>query len=163
MPPEIFGRVARGVALHGQCPVILIPKEYGYPTVEKLALAFKDVDDIRMIQGVVHRILSALRPEVKFIHVESPKDADSPITDEAFLEMALGPDYPDYSFDCSSIPAGPVVKRVLEYITQEQVGMLVLGGKRRSFWEGLFADSSLRPLVNHCEVPLLIIPLMAQG
>ena len=107
----------------------------------------------------MHRLLKALHPEVSFVHVESPEDTGNLTEDESFLAMALGPDYPDYAFSYSALPPGPVVKRLLEYVNQKGIGMLVLGGKRRSFWEGLFAGSSLRPLVNRCEVPVLVIPL----
>lgn len=158
-PPDIFGRVARGVALNGECPVILIPSGYGFPTVDHLALAFKEVEDIKLMQGVIHRLLKTLHPKVSFVHVENPEDESSLATDDSFLEMALGPDYPDYTFSYSSLPVGPVVKNLNDYVTREKVGMLVLGGRRRSFWEGLFAGSHLRPLVNRCEVPILVIPI----
>lgn len=158
-PPDIFGRVARGVALHGQCPVILIPTGYGFPTVNNLAIAFKEQGDIKQIQAALQPLLMALRPRVSLVHVEDSSDKRDLTEDETFLAAASGLGLPKDAFFYATLPAGPVVKRLLEYVEHEGVGMLVLGGKRRSFWEGLFTGSSLRPLVNRCEVPVLIIPL----
>jgi nucleotide-binding universal stress UspA family protein len=158
-PPGLFGGVARSLALGGSCPVILIPPGYGYPEVNSLSIAFGDTEDIRQMGGMLRRLIKVLRPEVSFVHVESTDSAKELMNDESFLEMALGVDFPSYTFSYHSLPPGPVVKRLLKFVNQEKVGMLVLGGKRRHFWQALFAGSSLKPLINRCEVPLLIIPL----
>lgn len=162
-PPGLFGGVARGLALGGSCPVILIPPGYGYPEVNSMSIAFGDAEDIEQMGGVLRSLIKVLRPEVSFVHVESPDSAKELINDESFLELALGPGFPSYTFSYHALPPGPVVKRLLKYVNQKKVGMLALGGKRRHFWQALFEGSSLKPIINRCEVPLLIIPLGTAG
>jgi nucleotide-binding universal stress UspA family protein len=157
--PGLFGGVARGLALGGSCPVILIPPDYGYPEVNSLSIAFGDAEDIQQMGDILRRLIKVLRPEVSFVHVESTDSEKELMNDESFLEMALGEGFPSYTFGYHSLPPGPVVKRLLNFVNQKKVGMLVLGGKRRHFWQALFKGSSLKPLINRCEVPLLIIPL----
>ncbi|MEO0734179.1 MAG: universal stress protein [Bacteroidota bacterium] len=160
-PPGLFGGVASRLALHGKCPVILIPPSYGYPAVDTLALAFKDIEDIHQMSGLVRELLKVLRPRVNLVHVERPDDDKNLLKDDSFLETIQGPDFPGHVFCYHALPAGSVVKRLMKYVDKRQIGMLVLGGQRRSFWQGLFSGRSLRPIVNRCEVPLLIIPLSA--
>jgi nucleotide-binding universal stress UspA family protein len=156
----IFGGVARGLALGGSCPVILIPSDYGYPKVKNLALAFGDTEDIRQMGGLVSRLVEVLRPEVSLVHVESSDSLQEMVNQEALIDMEQTPDFPTYSFSYHALPAGPVVKQLLRYIDEEKIDLLVLGGKRRQFWDALFAGSSLKPMVNRCGVPLLVIPLV---
>lgn len=158
-PTRLFGGAASTVALSGECPVILIPAGYGYPEVKSLAVAFGEAEDIRKMGGIVHRLIKVLRPQVNFVHVEGQDRKKESVNDEAFLEMAMGPGFPSYTFHHHVLPHGTVAKRLLQYAEEKKIGMLVLGGKRRSFWEGLFAASSLKPVVNSCTVPLLVIPL----
>lgn len=160
-PPGLFGGVARSVALNGKCPVILIPPGYGPPSIENitLALAFGSPEDIRQMGGIIRRLIKVLRSQVNFVHVEGRDRSKEWMNDEAFLEMAMGPGFPSYTFSYDSLPNGPVVKRLLKYVDDKNIGMLVLGGKRRSFWKALFAGSSVKPIMNRSTVPLLIIPL----
>ncbi len=156
--PGLFGGVARTLALQGACPVILIPKDYGSPEVERLALAFDGVDDIRQMSAFARRIIVALRPEVHYVHVCEQGAAEEARRKEEFMELASGPAFPSYTYQFDTIPAGKVTEQLLHYTKQHSIDLLVLGGQRRGFFERLFEADHLGPLVNHCEVPLLIIP-----
>lgn len=86
-PSGIFGGVARSVALHGKCPVLLIPPGYGDPKIKRIALAFGDAWDIRQMSGLVGRLVKVLRAEVNFVHVGNREGNEEWMNDEAFWEM----------------------------------------------------------------------------
>ncbi len=157
-PPGIFGGVARTVALKGACPVILIPKEYGYPRVERLSIAFASVEDIRKISAFTRRIIQALHPEVHFVHVRDADDHTEALREEEFLELACGPGFPSYTYRFDALPRGKVVEQLLDYVHREHINLLVLGGERRTFLERLFTSGHLRPLIKRSGVPLLVVP-----
>ncbi|NJB87682.1 nucleotide-binding universal stress UspA family protein [Lewinella marina] len=161
-PPGAFGGVARAVALRGGCPVILIPKDYGYPRVERLALAFDGTDDIRHMSGFARKIIRALRPEVHFVHVAG-RDAEAEWqTKKEFLDLACGPNFPSYTYHLDELNHGPVVKQLLTYTERTGIDLLILGGERRGFLERLIAPGHLRPLINRSGVPILVIPFQRQ-
>ncbi|MCP9234581.1 universal stress protein [Lewinella sp. JB7] len=157
-PPGIFGEVARHVAQRGGCPVLLIPKDYGYPTVAKLAIAFDDADDIRQMGSFARRMIQALHPEVHFVHVRKPDAREESRNRAAFRELAHGPDFPTYVYHFDALPDGKVEESLLTYVVEKDIDLLVLGGERRGFFDRLFEASHLKPLLRRCAVPLLVIP-----
>ncbi len=157
-PPGIFGGVARTVALQGGCPVVLIPKGYGYLRVERLSIAFDGVDDIRRMSPFTRRVIGALHPEVHFVHVREADERTEAQREEEFLELAVGPGFPSYTYRFDALPRGRVVEQLLEYTKAKNINLLVLGGERRAFLERLFTPGHLGPMVRRMEVPLLIIP-----
>ncbi|CAH1000707.1 hypothetical protein LEM8419_01841 [Neolewinella maritima] len=157
-PPGIFGGVARTLALRSGCPLILIPKEYGYPQVERLAIAFDGVDDIRRMAAFSRRVIKALHPEVHFVHVREQDHLTEARRDDEFLDLACGANFPSYTYKFDALPHGKVTEELLAYTERERINLLVLGGERRSFFERLFEAGHLAPLVKRCTVPMLIIP-----
>ncbi len=158
-PPGLFGGVARTVALKGSCPLILIPPDYGDPKVERLAIAFDDAEQVRQLAGFTQTIIKALRPEVHFVHVAKADWTAEADNEADFLRLSWETEFPGHAFKFDALPEGNVVDRLLHYTLREEIGLLVLGGERRSFFERLFQPGHLRPLIRQCEVPLLIIPL----
>ena len=158
--PGLFGSVARRVALRSLSPVILIPKDYGYPQVARLALAFDGTDAIRHMSAFSRRIITALRPEVHFVHVRDHDGTVEARIEEEFVELACGPGFPSYTYKFDALPAGKVTEALLHYAQARGINLLVLGGQRRGFFERLFRPGHLRPLVNRCAVPLLVIPYL---
>jgi nucleotide-binding universal stress UspA family protein len=158
-PAGIFGGIARQVGLHGGCPVILLPPGYGYPAVNCLAIAFGEAKDIEQMGDISRRIIKALRPEVRFVHVAGKDDEYEWKNDGKFLEMALGAGFPSYTFSYDVLPPGPIANGLLDYAREQGVGLLVLAHKKRSFWNTLFSTSRAKQIINHSEVPLLVVPL----
>ncbi|MGB3798986.1 MAG: universal stress protein, partial [Lewinella sp.] len=161
--PGLFGGVARTLALQGACPVILIPRDYGFTRVERLALAFAAIDDISRMSAITRRIITALRPQVHFVHVRREdaegKGAEAAVRrEEAFRQLSRVPGVPESSYCFDALPAGKVTETLIHYTKQHRIDLLVLGGQRRTFFERLFETGHLRPLINRCGVPLLIIP-----
>ncbi|THH40299.1 universal stress protein [Neolewinella litorea] len=160
-PPGAFGSVASRVALRGGCPVILIPKDYGAPPVERLALAFNSVNDVRYMRGFTQKIVRALHPEVRFVHVNAGSKAGTPEQQEEFRKLADEPGFPSRTYQLDFLGPGPVVKQLLTYTEEEEIDLLILGGERRGFLERLLIPAHLRPLVHRCTVPVLIIPFQS--
>jgi nucleotide-binding universal stress UspA family protein len=157
-PPGIFGSVARRLAMKAECPLILIPRGHGFPHVDRLAIAFEEAEDIRQVSGFSRKIITALHAEVHYVHVRGRDAALEDAREEEFLALSIGPGFPSYTYTFDRLPAGAVVQQLLDYTSREKINLLVLGGERRGFFEGLFRASHLGPLVKRCAIPLLIIP-----
>lgn len=160
--PGIFGGVARGMGLHGGCPVILLPPNYGYPKVDRLAVAFGDLEDIRQLEHITNRLIRVLRPEVRFVHVTRSKGNREKYSGEV-IKQALGSGFPTNSFLYDALPPGTVARRLLDYTRREKIGLLVLGHQGQGVWDSLFSISRAKPVIRRCEVPLLVITTSGGG
>lgn len=157
-PKTLFGGVAQKVTNGGGCPVILLPRGYGYPKIERLALAFAEAEDIKDMSAITRPLIKALHPEVYFLHVRHPDLEVELENEETFLTLATAPGFPSYTYRYETLPSGQVTNQLLDYAKDKAIGLLVVGGKRRGFWNQLFHKSHLKPLVRKTAVPLLVVP-----
>lgn len=158
-PSGLFGGVARGMGLHGGCPVILLPPDYGYPSITKVAVAFQDLNDARALESITTRICKVIRPELQFVHVGEDRE-DTGFSPDS-IKSVLHPDFFPHHFFLVTLPQGPVTRRLLDHAKTDKIGMLVIGHRERGVWEGLFSGSRAKPIIRRCEVPLLVVPLPA--
>jgi nucleotide-binding universal stress UspA family protein len=161
--PKIFGTVAQQFVKKGNCPVILLPKGYGEPRVDQLAIAFETVADLRHMGFFTRRLAEALRPGIRLVHVRDYDETAEDKLEDELIELGIGPDFPSHPFAFDALPPGNPVDQLLIYTKRETVGLLVLGGRRRPFLEQLFRRDHLGRLVSRSEVPVLVVPFVAGG
>ncbi|NJC25588.1 universal stress protein [Neolewinella antarctica] len=159
-PPGYYGSVANTVALDGKCPVILIPRDYGPVTVERLAIAFDEASEVLKISSFARSVIRALKPDVRFVHVKEHDWKWEFDNENEFLSLAWGPDFPSYTFHFDAIEEGIMVGDLLDYSLIHRIDLLVIGGKRRGFWRNLFDSKNIMGIVKEAKVPLLIVPFM---
>ncbi|SER03723.1 universal stress protein [Neolewinella agarilytica] len=157
-PPGLYGSVATPVALRGNCPVILIPKDYGSVTVEKLAIAFDDADEIIRIGQFARTIIQTLKPEVRYVHVSKTDWRAELENEDDFNDLTWGKGLPSYTYRSDLLPAGNVAKQLSQYVADKQIDLLVLGGKHQGFWRRLFDKNNLKPIIQSVKVPMMVIP-----
>lgn len=159
--PGLYGSVANPVALRGGCPVILIPKGYGALTVGRVAVAFDDAEEVIRIGTFARGIIKALKPEVRYVHVEKADWRDEVENDDDFLDAIWGKGAPSYVYNFDVFPHGDVATQLSRYVEDKHIDLLILGGKRQGFWRRLFDKSQLKPIIQACPVPMLVIPFSA--
>ncbi|WP_116108641.1 universal stress protein [Lewinella sp. IMCC34191] len=157
-PPGIFGSVARNLATRGGCPVILIPSGYGDPVVDRLAVAFEEPADLRTFKPLLRRLIRGLHPSVRYVHVRDRDAALERKRAEDFVLVSFGPDFPSYTYAFDELPPGNVVDSLVSYTGERQIDLLVVGRKRRPFFNRLFHTDHLSPVVRKSTLPLLVIP-----
>jgi nucleotide-binding universal stress UspA family protein len=160
-PPGLYGSVATPVALRGACPVILIPKEYRFTNIERLAIAFDDADEIIRISTFSKNIIKALKPEVRYVHVSKANWRKEIENEDDFMDMTWDNDFPGYGYEFDVLAEGDVADQLRQYTKEMRIQLLVLGGKRQGFWRRLFDVHHLKPIIKSSEVPMLVIPFSA--
>ena len=126
--------------------------------VERLAVAFGELTEIEQLEIITRKLIKVLRPEVHFVHVMDGKETNQKYTG-GMVEKTFSPGFPTSRFFYDTLPPGPVARRLLDYARSEKIGLLVLGHQKRGYWESLFSNSRAKPIIRHCEVPLLVIPI----
>lgn len=156
--PGIYGSVATPVTMQSACPVILIPKGYDSIEIKRLAIAFDDADEVARIGQFARKMVKAIRPEVRYVHVSKANWRAEVETEEDFLDLSWGKGFPSYTYKFDILPEGDVVDRLTKYTKDESINLLVLGGKRQGFWQRLFDKNHLKPIIQAGQVPMLVIP-----
>jgi nucleotide-binding universal stress UspA family protein len=154
----VFGSVSKTAALKGDCPVALVPAEYGVPDVRRLALAFDETKRSEILAHFAETLIYALKPEVRFVHVREGGPGTDALTEAHFLDLVFQPGSPGYAFTVDSLPAGEVVSSLVEYVSAEEIDLLMVAAHRQGFWEQLFRPSKVEPLLRKAKFPLLIVP-----
>ncbi|MEM9259785.1 MAG: universal stress protein [Bacteroidota bacterium] len=159
-PPSLFGGVAKAMALKSTRPCLLVPPDYGFPELKKMAIAFDTAENLPVISGLPKCMVEALKPKVSFVHVQGVHELDEQeaVRQRQLLNQSWEELFPDYPYDFDLLAGGEVVDRLLRYTGENDIDLLVLGGKRRGFWEDLFQASHLKPIIRRCTIPLLIMP-----
>ncbi|MEM9931635.1 MAG: universal stress protein [Bacteroidota bacterium] len=158
VPKTLFGGVAQKVACNGGCPVILIPKGYGFPTIRRMGVAFAATEDLTALGGVIVTMQRALHPEVYFLHVRHPDLEFELENEEAFLQLANDSGLPVHTYRYETLPSGKVAQQLLTYAAEQHLGLLLIGGKRRDFWAQLLHKGHLKHLLHQAKIPLLVVP-----
>lgn len=156
--PGIYGSVATPVVMRSKCPVMLIPKGYESTEISRVAIAFDNANEVERIGKFSSRIVEALQPELRYVHVSKADWPEEIVTEEDFIDLTLGEGFSNYTFKFDVLPEGEVVDRLTQYTTDANIHLLILGGKRQGFWQWLFDDHNLKPIIKACEVPMLVIP-----
>lgn len=155
----LFGSVAKRVAAKAACPVLLIPTNYGVPTIATAAIAFDDVPTLVTISNKTAFLRKALRPVMKFTHVLYNEEESRKIIEADLESERLKAAFPDYAADVDLLPGGDVPDRLMEYSFEEKIDLIILGRHARGFFASIVFDSEVPKMIKSCDVPLLVVPL----
>ncbi|MCP9234578.1 universal stress protein [Lewinella sp. JB7] len=157
--PVLFGSVARAVALGSHCPVWLVPKGYAPQPIDRAALAFDSVEDLRQIDHGFAAWRQHLDPAINFVHVVHDDEMLEARQQMDLLNHIMKADFPGYPVDLDLIPPGKLAQRLEEYLAERTIDLLVMGRSHRSAMERLFSAPSAKPMLSRITIPFLIIPL----
>ncbi|PHI19722.1 hypothetical protein CEQ90_11790 [Lewinellaceae bacterium SD302] len=153
-----YGSVAKTVSMKSECPVVLVPKDYEFSGFQKIAYSFRNEAPLRAIINETKQYLTGNRPKSYFVHLEHD-NPDEERKDIAFLKDPEQRDFMNSDDELKILEPGELVKRLIEFIQEENVDLLIMGRRKRGFIESLFVDSEVRPLLTRCKIPLMIVPI----
>jgi nucleotide-binding universal stress UspA family protein len=154
-----FGSVARSVAMQAPCPVFLIPPGYGKPDIRVISISFEKVAPLKQTSDGLVFLRKALKPEMRFVHVEDANASQEAKVELALLNTVMDSDWPGYPVKLDVLTPGPVSLKLTDYTLEENVDLLVLGRRTRGFFKRLFASSDTAPMLSYSAVPVLVIPI----
>lgn len=154
-----FGSVARSVAMQSACPVFLIPPGYGKPDIRVVSLSFEQVAPLRETSDGMEFLRKALKPEMRFVHVEDASSSQEAKVELDLLNTVMESDWPGYPVELDVLPSGSVSAKLTDYTLEENVDLLVLGRRTRGFFKRLFVSSDTAPMLSYSAVPVLVVPI----
>lgn len=155
----LFGSVARSVAMQAACPVFLIPSGYGTPEIQVISIAFEKVAPLKETSDGMAFLRKALQPRMRFVHVQAENSAAENEIETSLLNTVLDTEFPGYPVELDLIPPGNVSGALTDYTLEENVDLLVLGRRKRGFFQRLFFSSETEPMLLGSAVPVLVVPI----
>ena len=74
-----------------------------------------------------------------------------------YLEELFKEKYPDQNITLSSVYNSDVIEGIDAYAQENNIDMIVMGTKSRSFFNRIFHKSMTKKMALQCELPLLIL------
>lgn len=143
---KIFGGISSDVASKAKCPVLLVPEQVQFETIQKIIYAcdFDGVDE--RILGKVVDFAKRYNASIRFVHIQN-KDKE--------FKFTLSEDL-DINYSVSIVEADSVREGISKYINETNANMVIMATKQRNFWEKIIHKSHTKEFALTTKVPLLV-------
>jgi nucleotide-binding universal stress UspA family protein len=153
---RLIGTVSSSFIKEAVCPVLIVPAEVmpALPRHVAYAADFEHPEQVFLTQLL--EVTTPLQAQVSVVHVQNRPEAD-PAAEEQALED-INRAFPGNAFAFAEIRQQDVAAGLEAFVRENQMDVLALASRDRSFLEDLFHTSVTDKLANHPAVPLLVIP-----
>lgn len=138
------------------CPVLVIPPNTHYVSIQSIAYAADFQSDERIMLHQLLNISEPLKAAVYVVNIKSDRQLKT-LTDAEVLYF-IQREFPEYNLHINQIKEDDVVKGLLEFVDQNNMQILAVGMHDRNFLEAFFHKSITRQLALEAKVPLLVLP-----
>jgi nucleotide-binding universal stress UspA family protein len=154
---KIFGSTSIKLSNQAHCPVILVPRDARWHSIEKIMYASNyDSMSPKVMQRMIDFVMS-LNASVHFINV---KDFDPPLETkqtEINLSNLLSSVHNDLSFEEHTIYGNNTVEELKNYSEDKHIDIIAFVSKHRNFWEGLIHKSITQNMSFSVDIPMMVI------
>lgn len=155
---KMLGSISSAVAQRAHCPVILVPKGLKYQDFKNVLYAsnYESADE-KLLQQVID-FGNIFRATMHFVHVEEQDNYES-VEDTIFHKLFEKGD-PAFSFNIVNIEDKPVLEGLTQYADENNVDLIVLVNRQRSYLDNLFQLSLTQKMTFNTKFPLMVFHLM---
>ena len=152
---RLMGSVSSEVAQKAYCPVLVIPKGAKFFGLENILYSSNyESADYRMLERIIE-FNKSFGAVLHFIHVNEKGEDYDPVENKIFDKLFERGE-PNYAFNLASVQSSSVMKGILQYSEENEVDLVVLVNRQRSFWESIIGASMTKKLALRTRVPILV-------
>ena len=148
-----FGSVSTKIMNEAPCPVLLVPEKARYKGVNDILYAYDDIELDKTLIDQLAAISKKLDATLHFVHVDDIEQPDPGY----YLKELFQDKYPDHKIKISSMYNPEVTEAIEEYSKANDIDIIAMGTKNRSFFDRIFHKSMTKKMAMHSELPLLIL------
>lgn len=153
---KAFGSIATFVARNAHCPVLMIPKNYPFKGYKKILYASNIEDfDEPMLQQLVDFTWD-YNPEISLVHINEKKEENYTIVSEDY-EQFFREKTPYLGVKFVKINSNHIIKGLQQYAEENDIDLIVMATKHRSWLEEIFHKSMTKRMVLNANIPLLVL------
>mgnify|MGYP005849544139 CR=1 FL=1 len=151
---KIFGSLTHSLMRQAQVPVLAIPEKVRFLEIDQICFAcdYAKADKIEPL-GVLLSFADAFKAKIRVLNINQDY-AHIPFEEavQVFRIANFFEDFP-HSFDFSA--EKDVVKAIVKFVKEENVGLVALMPQKRNFFDRLFKSSVTEEVLHQINVPLL--------
>lgn len=152
---KVLGTISTKVLNNAPCPIILIPKDYSYRTIDNVIFSTNlDHSDPYELNRAL-KIIGPHSPLVRVLFVRKPKEKKYNTSIEEFAKYMV--DHSPSTRTIFNIETGTNVELLLaEYADRYDAEMVVMHKSKKSLLARIFGVSHTKSMVNRLDVPLMV-------
>ena len=153
---QLTGSITSALAQKANCPVLLVPKGAKYSKFDHMLYAsdFSSSDE-KMIMKFID-FAKLFDASVHFIHIEDEDDIDFSAIEDSMFNLLFKDGDPTFSFNMVSINGVDVISGLNQYAEENEIDLMVLVNRHRSFVDNLLGLSTTRQLAMDTNFPLMV-------
>lgn len=158
-PNEIIGSIANKVIRNTDMPVLAIPEETKYKSIDQIKniLYATDLDksdfiSIKKLLGIV----AYLYPKIYCVHLSESKDDPWSKAKLQNLNEHILKRYPQYNVECTLIECKDKEEGIEDFVQKNDIGLITINSHKRNIFRRLFNPSFTKKMVFHANTPLLV-------
>jgi len=153
---QLTGSITSALAQKANCPVLLVPKGAKYSKFDHMLYAsdFSSADE-KMIMKFID-FAKLFDASVHFIHIEDEDDIDFTAIEDSMFNLLFKDGDPTFSFNMVSINGVDVISGLNQYAEENEIDLMVLVNRHRSFVDNLLGLSTTRQLAMDTNFPLMV-------
>lgn len=147
-----LGSTTASVITNAKVPVLGIPAEAEYEPIKSIVFTtqYKDKDNDALRHAL--EIARKFKATLQCLYIKNDDDPED--IEERINEWKIF--YRDEKIDFFNIAGDHIEQTILDFIENQQAGLLVMRTHKRSFFEGLFHRSLTKKMAYHSKIPLLV-------
>lgn len=153
---KLLGTVTTKMIEQTPCPMILIPKEYVYQTIDNVIFSTNlDHGDPYELNKAL-KILEPHSPLVKVLYIRKNDQVSNDSSIIEFEKYVVG-HTSSIKTEFSSELGPDIEEAILSSATKNNAELIIMHRSRKSFFKRLFGGSHTKRMLSRIEIPLMII------
>jgi len=154
---KLFGSVSTIVTQRAHCAVLLIPDGANFKVPGQILYSSStEAADERLI-GQLLQFNKPFQARIHFVHIEREGEETFSKAKEEIFEELFAEGEPSFAFEFVNIKSDDVDASLNQYADAENIDMMVMATRHRTFWEQLFHKSLTKQMALHARMPLLVM------
>ena len=156
---KIFGSTAVKISEDSHCPVLLVPHDAKWKTVEQIMYAANSESISKKMVEEIINIANMLNGDIQFVNVKNYDPVFSIKQKEIDWNELFDNISSNLYFDKHTIYGNDTIEELKKYSQEINADMIVLVGNNRSFWGNLIRENISKKMALTTTVPMMVLHL----
>jgi nucleotide-binding universal stress UspA family protein len=154
---KIFGSTSVSLSNLAHCPVLLIPRDAKWKSIEKIMYA-SNYDSLSptMVQEISEFAISN-HADLHFVNVRNFDPMLENKQKEFNWDELWISKNPNFYFEKQTIYGNDTVKELIKYSTNKEIDMMCFVSNHRNFWQNLVHSSITENMAISSTIPLMVL------
>jgi nucleotide-binding universal stress UspA family protein len=151
-----FGSNTYNVIKRSNCPILVIPENITYGTIQKIVFAWDYSTKSKISLSILKDYASIFNPKITFLHVSKNK---TQISKDVFtaLKSEIDPELERTDYEFEQIHSENIPESINDYMRSSRADMLAVTFYHRGIIADIFHGKVAKKLSENAEYPILVI------